>query len=181
MDYLSSNRYVHRDLAARNVMIDSDLCLKVADFGLTRDIYTKDYYRNNDNNAKFPVKWMAPESIEHLFFNNKTDVWSYGILMWELMTRGAMPYPGVENWQLLQHLKEGHRMDRPKYCPKDFYDLMLKCWAFDNKNRPLFKDMIQLIKTLIKIELEKNNTQNYNSNVNYTVINHCYENLVNSK
>ena len=101
MDYLSGQKFVHRDLAARNCMLDSDLTAKVADFGLSRDIYEREYYSSDNKKCKLPVKWMAPESLEKGTYNTKTDVWSYGVVVWELLTRGVTPYPDVDNWEKL--------------------------------------------------------------------------------
>ncbi|KAL1481269.1 hypothetical protein MTO96_034557 [Rhipicephalus appendiculatus] len=101
MQYLAHLKFVHRDLAARNCMLSEDLIVRIADFGLSRDIYEKDYYSEQDRKTKLPVKWMSPESLEAGVYDHKTDVWSYGVLLWELITRGAAPYAHVDNWDIL--------------------------------------------------------------------------------
>ncbi|XP_054159038.1 hepatocyte growth factor receptor-like [Oppia nitens] len=97
MSYLSEHHIIHRDLAARNCLIDDKLLVKIADFGLSRDLFNKDYYKSINQKCKLPVKWMSPESLERGIYDTKTDVWSYGVLVWELMTRGVKPYPNVSN------------------------------------------------------------------------------------
>lgn len=179
MDYLSAQKFVHRDLAARNCMLDSDLTAKVADFGLSRDIYEREYYSSDNKKCKLPVKWMAPESLEKGTYNTKTDVWSYGVLVWELLTRGVTPYPDVDNWEILNYLKQGRRMPRPSFCPELLYFILLRCWSDDHKQRPTFDALVVEIETLIKrleksaekqrVELDKCNTY-----VNYPVPNTYY-------
>ena len=179
MDYLSSQKFVHRDLAARNCMLDSDLSAKVADFGLSRDIYEREYYSSDNKKCKLPVKWMSPESLEKGSYNTKTDVWSYGVLVWELLTRGVTPYPDVDNWEILNYLKQGRRMPRPAFCPELLYYILLRCWSDDPKQRPTFTDLVDEIQSLIaklekgadkqRVELDKCNTY-----VNYPVANIYY-------
>ncbi|KAK7490602.1 hypothetical protein BaRGS_00018205, partial [Batillaria attramentaria] len=116
MEYLAGQKLVHRDLAARNCMLDDDLRVKVADFGLCRDVYEKGYY-HSDNKKKLPIRWMAIESIEKGTYSSKSDVWSLGVVVWELTTRGITPYPGVEGWDILRYLLAGRRLDQPLLCP----------------------------------------------------------------
>jgi hypothetical protein len=141
MAYLSNLKFVHRDLAARNCMLDENLVVKVADFGLSRDIYERDYYSSDNKKAKLPVKWMAIESLEKSVYSTKTDVWSYGVLLWELMTRGVVPYPDVDNFDLFSYLKEGRRMLRPRYCPVNLYRIMQACWSSNPEDRPTFDEL----------------------------------------
>lgn len=149
MAYLSNLKFVHRDLAARNCMLDENLIVKVADFGLSRDIYERDYYSSDNKKAKLPVKWMAIESLEKSIYSTKTDVWSYGVLLWELMTRGVVPYPDVDNFDLFSYLKEGRRMLRPRYCPVILYNIMLSCWDENPANRPSFDELVESVSDVI--------------------------------
>jgi len=138
MDYLSAQRFVHRDLAARNCLLDSNSCAKIADFGLSRDIYESNYYRIRNKDYKLPLKWMSPESLEKHIFSTESDVWSYGVLVWELLTRGINPYPHIKNKLIFDHLKHGYRLPKPEYCPKSLYVVLLECWSLNPKARPTF-------------------------------------------
>ncbi|GFQ93840.1 hypothetical protein TNCT_654031 [Trichonephila clavata] len=149
MAYLSDMKFVHRDLAARNCMLDENLVVKVADFGLSRDIYERDYYSSDNKKTKLPVKWMAPESLEKGTYSTKTDVWSYGVVLWELMTRGVSPYPDVDNWDIIHYLKSGRRMPQPSYCPDLLYEVMLSCWEEDSKLRPSFNQLEERVQGVI--------------------------------
>jgi len=150
MDYLSKQRYVHRDLAARNCLLDSNLCVKISDFGLSRDVYLRDYYKIRNKNCKLPVKWMAPESLEKRIFNTKTDVWSYGILVWELMTRGITPYPHIDLFDVLvDSLKGGYRLPQPNDCPNSIYKILLECWSDSPESRPDFEKIHNQIQQIL--------------------------------
>lgn len=164
MEYLASNNYVHRDLAARNCVLDNDLCVKIADFGLSRHLYDNTYYRTNKF-CKLPVRWMAPECLEKGIYTDKTDVWSYGVLVWELLTRGVIPYPHLENAEILYHLKKGRRLDQPKYCPHALYLILLKCWSEEPNERLDFVELIyEINEIIIKLENELKETPEYASN-----------------
>ena len=149
MAYLSGLKFVHRDLAARNCMLDKNMIVKIADFGLSRDIYERDYYSSDNKKAKLPVKWMAIESLERSIYNTKTDVWSYGVVLWELMTRGVVPYPDVDNFDLFSYLKEGRRMLRPRFCPVILYNIMLSCWNENSASRPTFDELVEGVSDVI--------------------------------
>lgn len=169
MAYLSNMKFVHRDLAARNCMLNEDLIVKVADFGLSRDIYERDYYSSDNKKTKLPVKWMAIESLEKCIYSTKTDVWSYGVLLWELMTRGVVPYPDVDNFDLFTYLKEGRRMLRPFYCPKILYDIMLSCWQEDPAKRPTFDQLVSQVSGVItELELSTAGQQKVSRDVTYS-------------
>ncbi|XP_006782258.1 fibroblast growth factor receptor 1-A-like isoform X1 [Neolamprologus brichardi] len=118
MAYLASKKCIHRDLAARNVLVTEDSVMKIADFGLARDIHHIDYYKKTTN-GRLPVKWMAPEALFDRIYTHQSDVWSFGVLLWEIFTLGGSPYPGVPVEELFKLLKEGHRMEKPSACPQE--------------------------------------------------------------
>lgn len=167
MKYLADTKFVHRDLAARNCMLSEDFIVRVADFGLSRDVYEKDYYSGDNKKTKLPVKWMAPESLEKGIYNHKTDVWSYGVLLWELMTRGVTPYPEVDNWDIVNFLKQGRRMQQPSYCPDELYDVMLHCWQDDPKRRPSFAMLVTDVSNVITSLEKKKRNERVGLNVTY--------------
>ncbi|XP_017462791.1 PREDICTED: insulin-like growth factor 1 receptor, partial [Rhagoletis zephyria] len=116
MSYLASKKFVHRDLAARNCMVADDLTVKIGDFGMTRDIYETDYYRKGGKGL-LPVRWMSPESLKDGIFTTYSDVWSYGVVLWEMATLASQPYQGLSNEEVLKFVVDGGRMTRPESCP----------------------------------------------------------------
>ncbi|CAN0181216.1 unnamed protein product [Lampetra planeri] len=149
MEYLASRKFVHRDLAARNCMLDESYTVKVADFGLARDIYNKEYYSiRNHQRAKLPIKWIALESLQTQRFTTKSDVWSFGVLLWELQTRGAPPYPDVDPFDMARFLRQGRRLPQPEYCPDELYVLMLDCWGPTAGDRPDFPELVSRLELL---------------------------------
>ncbi|XP_078682103.1 tyrosine-protein kinase Src42A-like [Branchiostoma floridae x Branchiostoma belcheri] len=139
MAYLEQNNYVHRDLAARNVLCgDNNIC-KVADFGLSRLMRDGEY--NASEGAMFPIKWTAPEAALYSRFSIKSDVWSFGILLYELVTYGRMPYPGMTNAEVLTQVEKGYRMPCSPGCPDSLYQIMLDCWKKDECERPTFESL----------------------------------------
>ncbi|XP_052740241.1 insulin receptor isoform X1 [Bicyclus anynana] len=141
MAYLSAKKFVHRDLAARNCMVAGDLTVKVGDFGMTRDIYETDYYRKGTKGL-LPVRWMSPESLKDGVFSSNTDVWSYGVVLWEMATLAMQPYQGLSNEQVLRYVVEGGVMERPEHCPDRLYELMRACWAHRANQRPSFLQLV---------------------------------------
>uniref|UniRef100_A0A8C1YU48 receptor protein-tyrosine kinase n=1 Tax=Cyprinus carpio TaxID=7962 RepID=A0A8C1YU48_CYPCA len=146
MEYLASKKFVHRDLAARNCMLDESYTVKVADFGLARDVYDKEYYSvHNKHGVKLPVKWMALESLQTHKFTTKSDVWSFGVLLWELMTRGAPPYSDVNSFDITIFLLQGRRLLQPEFCPDALNNVMIECWHPKPERRPTFSELVSRI------------------------------------
>ncbi|XP_053560202.1 fibroblast growth factor receptor 3 isoform X6 [Bombina bombina] len=142
MEYLASQKCIHRDLAARNVLVTDDNVMKIADFGLARDIHNIDYYKKTTN-GRLPVKWMAPEALFDRVYTHQSDVWSFGVLLWEIFTLGGSPYPGIPVEELFKLLKEGHRMDKPANCTHELYMIMRECWHAVPSQRPTFKQLVE--------------------------------------
>ncbi|XP_034024488.1 tyrosine-protein kinase receptor UFO [Thalassophryne amazonica] len=140
MEYLSSKNFIHRDLAARNCMLNENMNVCVADFGLSKKIYNGDYYRQG-RISKMPVKWIAIESLADRVYTTKSDVWSFGVTMWEIATRGQTPYPGVENSEIYDYLRQGNRLKQPPDCLDSIYALMFSCWLLSPKDRPSFESL----------------------------------------
>ncbi|XP_048478000.1 fibroblast growth factor receptor homolog 1 isoform X2 [Plutella xylostella] len=150
MEYLASRRCIHRDLAARNVLVSDDCVLKIADFGLAKDVQSNDYYRKKTE-GRLPVRWMAPESLYHKVFTTQTDVWSFGVLLWEIMTLGGTPYPTVPGQYMYQHLSAGHRMEKPPCCSLEIYMLMRECWSFQPNDRPSFTELVEDLDKILTV------------------------------
>uniref|UniRef100_A0A3B3BBQ4 Tyrosine-protein kinase n=1 Tax=Oryzias melastigma TaxID=30732 RepID=A0A3B3BBQ4_ORYME len=142
MAYLELQNYIHRDLAARNVLVGENNVCKVADFGLARVfmVESENVYEAREG-TKFPIKWTAPEAMHENRFTIKSDVWSFGILLYEIMTFGHMPYPGMSNVQVIQKIPTGYRMPCPPNCPKILYDIMVDCWKENDQDRPTFETL----------------------------------------
>ncbi|XP_077151781.1 tyrosine-protein kinase Fgr isoform X2 [Ranitomeya variabilis] len=137
MAYIERMNYIHRDLRAANILVDNNVVCKVADFGLARLIEDNEYTARQG--AKFPIKWTAPEAAMYGRFTIKSDVWSFGILVCELLTKGRIPYPGMSNREVLEQVERGYRMPCPSGCPPSLHDLMLQCWKGDPEERPTFE------------------------------------------
>uniref|UniRef100_U5EXY3 Tyrosine-protein kinase n=1 Tax=Corethrella appendiculata TaxID=1370023 RepID=U5EXY3_9DIPT len=139
MAYLESQNYIHRDLAARNVLVGDNNIVKIADFGLARLIKENEYEARVG--ARFPIKWTAPEAANYSKFSIKSDVWSFGILLTELVTYGRIPYPGMTNAEVLSQVEHGYRMPCPPNCSQPLYEIMIECWHKDPMRRPTFETL----------------------------------------
>ncbi|XP_034739534.1 vascular endothelial growth factor receptor kdr-like isoform X1 [Etheostoma cragini] len=155
MEFLASRKCIHRDLAARNILLSENNVVKICDFGLARDIYKDpDYVRKGD--ARLPLKWMAPEAIFDKIYTTQSDVWSFGVLMWEIFSLGASPYPGVQiDEEFCCRLKEGTRMRAPEYSSSEIYQTMLDCWQGEPQERPTFTELVEQLGDLLQASVQQ--------------------------
>ncbi|OWF53201.1 plexin-A4-like isoform X2 [Mizuhopecten yessoensis] len=169
MVYLESLHVVHGDLAARNCLLTDDKVVRVAGFGVT-DLYAMDYCKSDEDRNKTVTKWVAPEAINTFVFSHKTDVWSYGVLLWELLTRGVTPYPDVDSKDLKNYLEGGHHLKKPRQCPESLYVMMVQCWTDRPNDRPTFQEVNDDMKTFLSADNGEQNddtsdTQPLKSNI----------------
>lgn len=150
MKYLSDMGYVHRDLAARNILINSNLVCKVSDFGLSRILEDDPEAAYTTRGGKIPIRWTAPEAIAFRKFTSASDVWSYGIVMWEVVSYGERPYWEMTNQDVIKAVEEGYRLPSPMDCPAALYQLMLDCWQKDRNSRPKFDEIVNMLDKLIR-------------------------------
>ncbi|XP_034017167.1 focal adhesion kinase 1-like isoform X13 [Thalassophryne amazonica] len=148
--YLESKRFVHRDIAARNVLVSSLDCVMLADFGLSRYMEDSSYYKASK--GKLPIKWMAPESINFRRFTSASDVWMFGVCMWEILMYGIKPFQGVKNNDVIGRIENGERLAMPPQCPPTLYSLMTKCWSYDPSKRPRFTELKTQLSTILEEE-----------------------------
>ncbi|XP_018598781.2 vascular endothelial growth factor receptor kdr-like isoform X2 [Scleropages formosus] len=155
MEFLASRKCIHRDLAARNILLSENNVVKICDFGLARDIYKDpDYVRKGE--ARLPLKWMAPEAIFDKIYTTQSDVWSFGVLMWEIFSLGASPYPGLQiDEDFCRRLKEGTRMRAPEYASSEIYQTMLDCWHGEPEMRPTFTDLVERLGDLLQANVQQ--------------------------
>jgi len=150
MQYLSEMNYVHRDLAARNVLVNSQLVCKIADFGLSREISDSSIDgAYTTRGGKIPVRWTAPEAIAFRKFTSSSDVWSFGIVMWEVMSYGERPYWNWSNQDVIKAIEKGYRLPAPMDCPEAIHQLMLDCWQKERAHRPTFSNIVKTLDKLI--------------------------------
>nr|XP_032619858.1 ephrin type-A receptor 1 [Chelonoidis abingdonii] len=141
MTYLSDRNYVHRDLAARNILVTHSLQCKVSDFGLSRILENDVEGTYETKGGKIPIRWTAPEAIAHRIFTSASDVWSYGIVMWEVLSFGDKPYGDMTNQEVMKSIEDGYRLPPPVDCPSILYELMKGCWSYDRMRRPRFQEI----------------------------------------
>lgn len=138
MAYLESRCCIHCDLAARNIFVNEKRICKIAGLHLARILISENHFYKDLSGMQFPTKWTAPEALQERKFSIKSDVWSFGIVLYEIITRGRVPYPGMTNDEALERITSGYRMPCPPSCPSDIYALMLDCWKADSSERPIF-------------------------------------------
>nr|KAF6486032.1 muscle associated receptor tyrosine kinase [Rousettus aegyptiacus] len=147
MAYLSERKFVHRDLATRNCLVGEDMVVKIADFGLSRNIYSADYYKANENDA-IPIRWMPPESIFYNRYTTESDVWAYGVLLWEIFSYGLQPYYGMAHEEVIYYVRDGNILSCPENCPLELYNLMRLCWSQLPADRPSFASIHRILERM---------------------------------
>ncbi|XP_078388513.1 tyrosine-protein kinase Fes/Fps isoform X1 [Cetorhinus maximus] len=149
MAYLESKHCIHRDLAARNCLVSEKNVLKISDFGMSRE-EEDGVYSSTGGMKQIPIKWTAPEALNYGRFTTESDIWSYGILLWETFTLGSTPYPTMTNQQTREEVEQGYRLSAPESCPEEIYSIMCRCWQYDPKKRPSFSIVHQELLTIRK-------------------------------
>ena len=165
MEYLGIRNVVHRDLAARNILINDQNKVKISDFGLSRYVNDELVYVSSNKSRRLPIKWMSVEAIYHQEFTIASDVWAYGVVLFEIVTLGGTPYPSIENHELCKMLKSGYRMEKPETCDDTIYDVMLHCWNEIPSERPTFTELREHLETIVEkgdlyftFEIDENKT-----------------------
>ncbi|XP_075431312.1 NT-3 growth factor receptor isoform X4 [Ascaphus truei] len=149
MVYLASQHFVHRDLATRNCLVGVNLVVKIGDFGMSRDVYSTDYYRVGGH-TMLPIRWMPPESIMYRKFTTESDVWSFGVILWEIFTYGKQPWFQLSNTEVIECITQGRVLERPRVSPKEVYDIMLGCWQREPQLRLNIKEIYKILQALGK-------------------------------
>ncbi|XP_077672607.1 muscle, skeletal receptor tyrosine-protein kinase isoform X1 [Eretmochelys imbricata] len=147
MAYLSERKFVHRDLATRNCLVGENRVVKIADFGLSRNIYSADYYKANENDA-IPIRWMPPESIFYNRYTTESDVWAYGVVLWEIFSYGMQPYYGMAHEEVIYYVRDGNVLSCPDDCPLELYNLMRLCWSKLPSDRPSFASIHRILERI---------------------------------
>ncbi|KAK7896386.1 hypothetical protein WMY93_021711 [Mugilogobius chulae] len=155
MAYLSERKFVHRDLATRNCLVGEDMVVKIADFGLSRNIYSADYYKANENDA-IPIRWMPPESIFYNRYTTESDVWAYGVVLWEIFSHGMQPYYGMGHEEVIYYVRDGHVLSCPENCPVELYNLMRLCWSTHPADRPSFNSIHRILERMHQTTVNTN-------------------------
>ncbi|XP_021055490.1 muscle, skeletal receptor tyrosine-protein kinase isoform X7 [Mus pahari] len=147
MAYLSERKFVHRDLATRNCLVGENMVVKIADFGLSRNIYSADYYKADGNDA-IPIRWMPPESIFYNRYTTESDVWAYGVVLWEIFSYGLQPYYGMAHEEVIYYVRDGNILACPENCPLELYNLMRLCWSKLPADRPSFCSIHRILQRM---------------------------------
>ncbi|KAG7216624.1 hypothetical protein INR49_023333 [Caranx melampygus] len=158
MAYLSERKFVHRDLATRNCLVGEEMVVKIADFGLSRNIYSADYYKANENDA-IPIRWMPPESIFYNRYTTESDVWAYGVVLWEIFSHGMQPYYGMGHEEVIYYVRDGHILSCPEHCPMELYNLMRLCWSTHPSDRPSFSSIHRILERMHQNTLSINEAE----------------------
>ncbi|XP_065213200.1 vascular endothelial growth factor receptor 1-like isoform X2 [Planococcus citri] len=165
MEFLASHKILHRDLAARNVLLGNNRIAKICDFGLAKNMYYEEKYQSSNKTQVLPMRWMPIESIRDGVFSSQSDVWAFGITMWEFFSLAATPYPGLENSEVYEKLLSGYRLEKPKFATSKIYDIMKDCWKKYPKQRPSFNKLVQKLGDIVEPPTESQNPEsNHKSN-----------------
>lgn len=148
MAYLESKNCIHRDLAARNCLVGESNILKISDFGMSRQ--EDDGVYSSSGLKQIPIKWTAPEALNYGRYTSESDVWSFGILLWETFSLGVCPYPGMTNQQAREQVEKGYRMSAPQKCPEEIHKIMQRCWDYKPENRPKFSEIQKELSSIKK-------------------------------
>ncbi|XP_015789002.1 uncharacterized protein LOC107365937 [Tetranychus urticae] len=151
MEYISSKGIIHRDLAARNILMGNNKTCKIGDFGFSRKVTINQIYERKSE-GRLPIRWMAPESLSDNVFTTQSDVWSFGILMWEIVTLGSTPYPGMSTKEVMRKVREGYRLEKPEHCKREIYNIMFYCWNKLPEDRPDFPEITKMLDNLVTSE-----------------------------
>jgi len=157
MVYLSDRKFVHRDLATRNCLINDDMVVKIADFGLSQKMYLQDYYKGDENDA-IPVRWMPLESILYNRYTVESDIWAFGVCLWEIFSFAIQPYYGMSHEEVVNFLKDGNIMNSPENTPKLVYQLMKQCWSHNPNSRPTFRTIYETLESVRQEVVSRLNT-----------------------
>lgn len=143
MNYLEYHHFVHRDLAARNILLASQHQAKISDFGLSRALCADDNYYQASQGGKWPIKWYAPESFNYGTFSHSSDVWSFGVTLWEMFSFGQPPYGDMKGVDVIKIVEDGKRLTKPDACPDNVFQIMENCWNYSPKDRPTFRHLTE--------------------------------------
>ena len=150
MGFLSSQNVVHRDLSARNILVGKNMQMKIADFGMARDVAQSDNEYQMESDDIVPVRWMALESLQLGTYTSSSDVWSFGIVVWEIFTMGCRPYSGIHNHEIVNFLQSGQRMKQPDHCPNEIFEIMKMCWSYIPTARPTFHQLSEMLEKIVR-------------------------------
>ncbi|XP_050525594.1 tyrosine kinase receptor Cad96Ca [Daktulosphaira vitifoliae] len=168
MDFLSSKGIIHRDLAARNILVTEDRTCKISDFGFARDVASSRVYERKSE-GRLPIRWMAPESLFDNMYSAKSDVWSFGVLMWEIVTLGSTPYPGMAAADVMKRIRDGYRLEKPQHCRREVYNIMFYCWDKCADERPDFHELLDLLDKLLITETDYIQLDRFPDNAYYNI------------